>query len=669
MDRKDFNFDFDFEKEYGFDPKTLEGPEYDGELSIDQLGFDLNDPIFDEEPLSITTETSDPAPEVDIPDAGFPTDIPQISGEAFPSDEFDLDGFSLESLELSDDDTDDMILDDMDLDNFDLIHLEKERPQEAYLPEEEAVPQDMLIAEEVSLPQDLFDPQEPLDPQAPLLPLDGEVSQVESTEDIMPPLEIEEAPQAAADENEAPRPERRRETQREKRQRIRKFKEEKLPRIIAAVAAGIMVFLALGAVIRGFINKAANDKAQSGAEANAQSAAQKLDAEAQRLLNEAAALAAGYDYESAIATLDSFSGEMSAYPEMISNRSAYNQAQSQLVAWSDPSKVPNLSFHVLIADPGRAFTNASLGKKYNQNFVTTDEFSKILQQLYDNGYVLVSMEDVFTETTSESGVTTYAANTIYLPSNKKPIMITETLVNYLGYMIDGDGDGVADKGGAGFASRLVLQNGEIKAELVTSTGETIVGDYDLVPILNAFIKEHPDFSYRGARAILGVCGHEGVFGYRTNKSVINTKGQAYYDEQVAGAKEVVAALKAEGYEIACYTYENIPYATSDATKIKNDLTKWSEEVKPILGDVDVLIYAQTSDINDYTGSKYNVVYSSGFRYFINSAKSPWVEISTNHVRQSRLMVTGTNMAYYADMFSGYFNAMAVLNSARGTVPN
>ncbi len=655
MDRKDFNFDFDFEKEYGFDPKTLEGPEYDGELSIDQLDFDLNDPIFDEEPQSVSAPES--APEASIPelpvsedvpkrfDEDFSEDVPNSPGEAFPSDDFELDGFSLENLELGDMDTDNLILDDMALDTLDVTHPEMELPQEEYLPDAEAAPLDGFLPLENTLPQE------------------------ESAEDAMPPLEIEEDSQDDTQAAAEPRPERRRETRREKRQRIRKFKEEKLPKIIAAVAAGIMVFLALGATIRGFVNKASNNKAQVGAEASSQSAAQQQDAEAQRLLAEAASQAAGYDYEAAIATLDSFSGEMSAYPQMVSDRSSYNQSLSQLVAWSDPSKIPNLSFHVLIADPGRAFTNASLGKKYNQNFVTIDEFSKILQQLYDNGYVLVSMEDVFVESTSQSGVTTYAPNTIYLPSDKKPIMITETLVNYLAYMIDSDNDGEADKGGAGFASRLVLQNGEIKAELVTSTGETIVGDYDLVPILNSFIKEHPDFSYRGARAMLGICGHEGVFGYRTNKSVINTKGQAYYDEQVAGAKEVVAALKSEGYEIACYTYENIPYGSSDATKIKNDLTKWSEEVKPIVGEVDILIYAQTSDISDYTGSKYNVVYSSGFRYFINNASSPWAEITTNYVRQSRLMVTGTNMAYYSDMFSGYFNAMAVLNSARGTVPN
>ena len=642
MDRKDFDFDFDFEKEYGFDPKTLEGPEFDGEFSDEQLGFDLNDPIFDEEPQAIPPiEETREVPPLEVAPEISPLDAP---AEAFADDDFRMDDFTLEGLDLGEDGGEDVVLDDMTLDTLDLDHPAEDAPQDGFLPDEEEEPRSEFPA------------------------MDQELPQAEAPEEAMPPLEIEDLQEDPSEESES-QPERRRETRKERRQRIRKFKEEKLPMIIAAVAAGLILLMTFGAIIRGVIKNIADDKAQAGAQQDAQNAAQQLDAEAQRLLDEAAVLASGYDYEAAIAVLDSFSGELSAYSEMVSKRSAYNQAYSQLVAWSDPSKVPNLSFHVLIADPGRAFTNASLGKKYNQNFVTIDEFSKILQQLYDNGYVLVSMEDIFTENVSESGVTSYSANTIYLPSDKKPIMITETLVNYLAYMIDSDNDGEADKGGAGFASRLVLQNGEVKAELVTSTGETVVGDYDLVPILDSFIKEHPDFSYRGARAMLAVCGHEGVFGYRTNKGVIETKGQAYYDAQVAGAKDVVAALKANGYEIACYTYENIPYGSSDATKIKNDLTKWSEEVKPILGEVNVLVYAQTSDIEDYTGSKYNVVYSSGFRYFINNSTSPWTEVSNNYVRQSRLMVTGTNMAYYSNMFSNYFNAMAVMNSARGTVPN
>ena len=44
---------------------------------------------------------------------------------------------------------------------------------------------------------------------------------------------------------------------------------------------------------------------------------------------------------------------------------------------------------------------------------------------------------------------------ILLPAGKKPIMITETLTNYFNYMIDGNGDNVADAQGDGFASRTM----------------------------------------------------------------------------------------------------------------------------------------------------------------------------------------------------------------------
>lgn len=613
MDKNDFDLDFDFEKEYGIDPNTLGDQDFDGDmdfgddfLSGEGVDFDLNDPIFDEEPRT----------------APAPASVP----EPAPQDDLDLSG-----LDLGDIDVDDISLDDLDLDGLDL-----EDPAPEYTGDELPPLEEELPPLETELPEEPA----PVPQEMPVL-----------------------------DEEPAPAPVRRRETRRERNQRIRKFKTEKLPRIIAMVAAGFLLFFVAGSIIRGFINGAADRQAQAEAEASAQLAAQAQEAEAKRLLEEADVLAAGYNYEGAIEKLDSFSGELSAYPEMVSKRSEYAQMASQMVAWSDPSKIPNLSFHMLIADPSRAFTAATYGKKYNQNFVTVDEFQKILQQLYDNGYVLVSMEDVYKEVTSESGVTTYEANTIYLPQGKKPIMITETLANYLSYMIDSNNDGEADAGGAGFASRLVLENGEVKAEMVTSTGETVVGDYDLVPILNSFIEKNPDFSYCGARAVLAVCGYEGIFGYRINASVASDKGQDYYNEQVSGAKEIVAALKADGYEIACYTYANIGYGTHNATEIKTDLTKWSQEILPVLGEVDILVYAQSSEIEDYTSSKYNVLYSSGFRYFINSGTTTWAEVNSSYVRMSRLMVTGTNMAYYSNLFSSYFDSMSVLNSSRGTVPN
>jgi hypothetical protein len=372
----------------------------------------------------------------------------------------------------------------------------------------------------------------------------------------------------------------------------------------------------------------------------------------------------------AIAKLEGFSGNKSKYPEMEIRLSEYKQQKSLLVAHNDPAAIPNLSFHVLIADPSRAFSNRELGGSYNKNFVTVDEFEKILEQLYANGYVLVNMDDFIAETITGETVT-YSSKPLYLPDGKKPVMITETMVNYFNYMIDSDGDNVPDKNGAGFASRLVVRNGEIKAEMVNSTGEAVVGNYDLVPILEDFIETHPDFSYQGARATLAITGHEGVFGYRTNKSVLESKGQAYYDQEVAGAKEVAAALKAAGYKFASFTYENKKYGDMAATAIQEDITKWTSEVLPIIGSCDTLVYARESDISstgDYTGGKFNVLNGAGFHYFISNASSPSCKIGANYVRQLRIMVTGTKMAHAASDYAKYFDAKVVLNDKRGNVP-
>lgn len=491
-----------------------------------------------------------------------------------------------------------------------------------------------------------------------------------------PAYEPEPEPQAyipdpqPSEEPEASEPPVRRERRRKPRSKMRQFKDDLLPQIIMGAAALLILIFIIGSISRAIGSAGKNkDSEATGVQQNQE---ERVAQEAKTLLEEAALLAAGYDYDAAIEKLDSFTGDPNEYTDFIARRSEYEQAKSQLVAHNDPSEVTNLSFHVLIADPSRAFSNQEFGNNYNMNFVTIDEFQQILEQLYANDYVLVSMDDFIDEAEGSDGSITYASKTLYLPDGKKPIMITETMVNYFAYMIDGNSDGTPDKDGAGFASRLVVdENGDIKAEMVDSTGQTVTGNYDLVPILNDFIDEHPDFSYQGAKATLAVCGKEGVFGYRTNTSVIDSKGQSYYDEQVAAAKTVVAALRADGYEIACYTYNNLDYGKYSASEIKADLDLWTKEVVPVLGAVDTLVYAKSSDIaaaGAYSGSKYNVLYDAGFRYFIGSGTKASAEISTGYVRQNRLMVTGSQMYYSASIFSSYFDSKSVLNSQRGDIP-
>ena len=38
------------------------------------------------------------------------------------------------------------------------------------------------------------------------------------------------------------------------------------------------------------------------------------------------------------------------------------------------------------------------------------------------------------------------------------------------------------------------------------------------PLLQDFIDEHPDFSYKGAKAVIAFTGYNGILGYRTAAS-------------------------------------------------------------------------------------------------------------------------------------------------------
>ncbi len=453
------------------------------------------------------------------------------------------------------------------------------------------------------------------------------------------------------------------------------FKEVYLPPIVVCLTLVLVLTFAIGSLSNFIAEQRLKKQTEESRLESSESAAEQAESAAKNAIDEATRLATSYDYAGAITALDNFLAtveDTGAYPDVTGLRSQYVQDQSQLVVYKDPSLIPNLSFHVLINDMSRAKQNTELSGQYNRNFVTTDEFTRILGEIYNNGYVLVDFDSF---TTNSDG--TILTKDIALPEGKKPIMLTETMVNYFTYMInDYNGTDVSqtvtpDANGDGFASRLVVDaNGDIKAEYVDSSGNTLVGDYDFVPILETFIKEHPDFSYQGARAILAVTGSQGIFGYRINTSYQADIGEAYRNEQVAGATTLVQALRNKGYTLACYTYSNKDYRDMNANQIQDDLTQWTQQITPILGQVDIMVYAREADISSYSGNAFNVMSTTGFRYFVTNGASPSTEINTTYVRQKRLMVTGNTLAWKQDMFSGIFDPNSVIDlSIRGDVPN
>lgn len=458
---------------------------------------------------------------------------------------------------------------------------------------------------------------------------------------------------------------------RRRKSRSQIFKEVYLPPLLVCVCLIMVLTFVIGS-LSNVIERHQIDKQNQQSQLDASvSQAEQLAAQGEQVLTEAEELASGYDYDKAIEKLESI-GDLTQHPEVAAKRAEYENAKNSLIEYKDPTLIPNLSFHVLIEDMTRAKQDAELGGSYNKNFVTTGEFSKILNQLYTNGYVLVDFNSFIAANTDLDGNQKFMIDPILLPEGKKPVMLTETMVNYFEYMVDSDGDHKADAKGDGFANKLVVDgNGDIKAEYIDAAGQTLVGNYDFVPILEDFIAEHPDFCYRGARAILAVTGHEGVFGYRCNTSYISTISQQYYDEQVAGAKAIADALRDKGYTIACFTYKNDAYGKLSVAQIQADMQSWTSQVVNVIGPVDTFVFARASRLTEYGASSnaFQVMYTSGFRYFISNDATPYTEVNDTYVRQNRLMVTGENMQHKSSMFTGLFDTNAVLElNTRGSVP-
>ena len=446
-----------------------------------------------------------------------------------------------------------------------------------------------------------------------------ELNQIPQTPEVPSPEEIDVTKPLV--------PKRRR---RKSKQQI--FKETYLPFIILGVSVVLSLSFILGSVSRG--------RERAAAKAQEERITQLLKDEAESLKSRAAAMAAEYDYENAMKTLASYSGGLVGHQELMNLYNSYKTALSELVVWDNLAEIPNLSFRTLMADLQKAAADPDRGSRYKKNYITTDEFSRILNQLYENGYVLVSLYDFAVPVTAEDGSVGVNRTSIRLPEGKKPIILTQEGVNFYSH---------TEKSG-GFADCLTLS---AEGQLTCRMGEN-EGDFDLIPVLNAFLAEHPDFSYEGARATIAVSGYEGVFGLPLDQS--------------EAIRAVADKLRAQGYDIACYTYADMEYADYGVAGLKEDLDKWTAEIAPILGETDILVYPTGGDIKGqeaYTGSKYDALHGFGFRYFVgvNNGAS-WGMTTGEYARQQRTLVTGANLSEHPEWYAGFFDAATVLSAER-----
>lgn len=386
-------------------------------------------------------------------------------------------------------------------------------------------------------------------------------------------------------------------------------------------------------------------------------------------LAQADLLAQQYDYDKAIDLLKN-DPAYGSDQKMQAAVKEYEDTKATCTAWP-LEQVTHVFYHILIKDTSKAFDGDYKEADYNQVMTTIDEFNKITQTMYDKGYVMVSIKDM--AKADENGNIT--AGEILLPPGKTPFVLSQDDVCYYHYM---DGDG--------FATKLVIDdNGDIKCEYKKADGTVVTGDYDVVPILDSFIKEHPDFSYHGRKGILAMTGYDGVLGYRTDgaykskknlqddqKAFLKANPDFDYNKEVKAAKKVAKAMKKDGWEFASHTWGHRNATSSTAAELKTDNKKWEKYVAPILGKTDMIIFAFGADIGDWEGytsdnAKYEYYKSRGYRYFCNVDSSQYfVQITSEYFRQGRRNLDGYRMYYNPDMLSDLFDVSEVWDDSRPT---
>ena len=236
-----------------------------------------------------------------------------------------------------------------------------------------------------------------------------------------------------------------------------------------------------------------------------------------------------------------------------------------------------------------------------------------------------------------------------LPEGKFPLVVCVDDVSYYDYMKED-----------GFPKRLVLdENGEVKNLYIDPDGTEHIGDYDVMPILDTFVREHPDFSFRGAKGIIAATGYEGTLGYRVNDPESPT-----LEEDQAAVRAVAARLKETGWLFASHGYGHRHTADISYHSLVEDTTRWKTEIASLLGDTDLYIYPYGEEI-DYPSQKLTYLQSEGFRFFCGVwASKPFVSVQDTYVRQTRCNLDGFTMIKRPESVSDLIDAAKVVDPDR-----
>ena len=235
-----------------------------------------------------------------------------------------------------------------------------------------------------------------------------------------------------------------------------------------------------------------------------------------------------------------------------------------------------------------------------------------------------------------------------LPIGKKPIIISFDDTNYYSTYWE-----------HGLAKKLIVdQNGDFACVCINPEGEEVtLYNEDSVTILENFILKHPDFSFNGAKGVLGFTGYEGILGYKTHQ--INSEE---YEEEKQGALKVVNKLKEKGWVLASHSYYHGKLDEKSYEYVVNDTKKWFREVGILTGPVNVYLFPYGNGV--FKGdSKFEYLLNAGFTVQCTVGNNMELNLSGGAIAQCRRHVDGITLRRKTDLET-LFDANKVIDKMR-----
>jgi hypothetical protein len=309
-----------------------------------------------------------------------------------------------------------------------------------------------------------------------------------------------------------------------------------------------------------------------------------------------------------------------------------------LVEYSGP--LYHIFYHFLIAFPEIAYTN-SYGRNLDTDCVTPLEFRRSLEELYKNDFVLMNLNgyvDILPDGT-------VVRKPIMVPAGKKPLIISFDDINYYSKNL-----------GLGICDKVILdENGKLAMSTVMPDGTTLITyDNDVIPMLEAFCEEFPDFSPFGDKGLLSITGFDGILGYRTQR---DSPGRS---SEIEAVKPVVQALLDAGWYFASHGYGHYDMARINLDRVRSDTQKWRDEVGSLVGDTMIYIFPYGSRTS-WDDPRFLSLISDGFPLVMGvgtprAGDYPFVRHRDNYYFMDRMFIDGTSLRKFADRLAPLMDA-------------